>query len=51
MVGVVLIVLAMVVAGPIAVMLGGAVWSALNGQLLADDADERAEAHVEGRAA
>jgi hypothetical protein len=43
MVGVVLIVLALVVVGPIAVMLGGAVWSALLGWLLGDDADTRAE--------
>lgn len=43
MVGVVLIVIVLVLAGPVAVMLGGAAWSALTGQLLADDADERAE--------
>jgi hypothetical protein len=41
--GVVLIVLALVVVGPIAVMLGGAIWSALVGWLLVDDADQRAE--------
>jgi hypothetical protein len=29
---------------PIAVMLGGAIWSALLGWLLVDDADARAEA-------
>jgi hypothetical protein len=29
---------------PIAVMLGGAIWSALMGWLLVDDADTRAEA-------
>jgi hypothetical protein len=40
---VVLIVLALVVVGPIAVMLGGAIWSALVGWLLVDDADQRAE--------
>ena len=33
MVGVVLIVLALVLVGPIAVMLGGAIWSALVGWL------------------
>jgi hypothetical protein len=43
MVGVVLIVLALVIAGPIAVMLGGAIWSGLAGWLLSDDADQRAE--------
>jgi len=43
MAGVVLIVLALVLVGPIAVMLGGAVWSALLGWLLTDDADTRAE--------
>ena len=43
MVGVVLIVLAMVIAIPVGVFLVGAVWSALLGWLLADDADERAE--------
>jgi hypothetical protein len=43
MLGVVLIVLALVIVGPIAVMLGGAVWSALIGWLLTDDADQRAE--------
>jgi hypothetical protein len=41
--GVVLIVLALVVVGPIAIMLGGAIWSALVGWLLTDDADQRAE--------
>jgi hypothetical protein len=43
MLGVVLIVLALVVVGPIAIMLGGAIWSALVGWLLVDDADQRAE--------
>ena len=43
MLGVVLIVLALVIVGPIVVMLGGAIWSALIGWLLLDDADERAE--------
>jgi hypothetical protein len=43
MIGVVLIVLALVLVGPIAVMLAGAVWSALIGWLLSDDADTRAE--------
>lgn len=39
--GPILIVITMVLALPVATMLGGAVWSALMGQLLADDADER----------
>ena len=42
MLGVVLIVLALVLVGPIAVMLGGAVWSALVGWLLGDDAEHAA---------
>ena len=41
--GSLIIILVMVLIGPVAVMLGGAVWSALMGWLLADDADERAE--------
>jgi hypothetical protein len=43
MVGVVLILLALVIVGPIAVMLGGALWSGLAGWLLSDDADQRGE--------
>jgi hypothetical protein len=43
MLGVVLIVLALVVVGPIAVMLGGAVWSALFGWAVGDDVDQQAE--------
>jgi hypothetical protein len=43
MLGVVLIVLALVIVGPIAIMLAGAVWSAGAGWLLTDDADQRAE--------
>ncbi len=43
MLGVVLVVIALVIVGPIAVMLGGAVWSALFGWLVGDDADQRAE--------
>ena len=39
--GPILIVITMVLALPVATMLGGAVWSALVGQVLADDADER----------
>lgn len=44
MLGVVLIVVALVLVGPILVMLGGAVWSALFGWLVIDDtehADDR----------
>jgi FlaG/FlaF family flagellin (archaellin) len=41
--GVVLIVIAMVLVVPVAVMLAGAVWSALVGWVLTDDADQRAE--------
>jgi hypothetical protein len=36
-------VLALVVVGPIAIMLGGAIWSALVGWLLIDDTDAQAE--------
>ncbi len=43
MLGVVLIVLVLVLVGPIAVMLGGAIWSGVVGWLLGDDADTRAE--------
>jgi hypothetical protein len=43
MLGVVLIVLTLVLIGPIAVMLGGAIWSAVVGWLIGDDADTRAE--------
>ena len=41
MIGPVLIVITMVLALPIATTLGGAAWSALMGQVLADDADLR----------
>jgi hypothetical protein len=43
MVGVVLIVAALVLVGPVAIMVAGAVWSALMGWLLTDDADQRNE--------
>lgn len=43
MAGVVLIVGAMVLVLPVGFFLVGALWSALLGWLLADDADERAE--------
>ena len=41
--GVVLLVIGMLIVGPIAIMLGGAIWSALVGWLLIDDTDQRAE--------
>lgn len=41
--GPVLIILALVLIGPIAVMLAGAVWSGIVGWLIGDDADTRAE--------
>ncbi len=41
--GVVIIVLVLVLLGPVAVMMGGAAWSALVGGLVGDDADQRAE--------
>jgi hypothetical protein len=41
--GPVIIAIVMIIVGPIAVMLGGAAWSALVGWLLGDDADQRAE--------
>ena len=43
MVGVVAIVIAMVLVGPVLLFVGGAVWSALLGQLLTTDAERRAE--------
>jgi hypothetical protein len=45
--GAVLMVLLMLIALPVAVMLGGAVWSALMGYVLVDDADQRAQAQPE----
>jgi hypothetical protein len=42
-VGPVLIVLTLVLAVPVAVMVGGMVWSALLSFLIIDDADQRAE--------
>lgn len=43
MVGVVLVLLALFVAGPIALFVAGAIWSAVFGWLASDDADRRAE--------
>ena len=42
MVGVVIIVIVMLVVAPVAIFAGGAIWSALFGQLLVDDAEARA---------
>ena len=42
MVGVVLVLLAIFVVGPIGLFVVGAVWSALNGWLMSADADDRA---------
>jgi hypothetical protein len=42
-IGAVLIIVVLVLAGPVAVMVGGAAWSALVGWLVGDDADQRAE--------
>jgi hypothetical protein len=41
MAGAIVIVVAMLIVLPVAVMLGGAAWSALMGWLLTDDADAR----------
>jgi hypothetical protein len=41
--GVVLVVLTLVLVGPVAVMLGGAVWSGAVGWMVGDDAEARAE--------
>jgi hypothetical protein len=42
--GVVIIVIVMVLAIPVAIMLGGAVWSAIVGWLLVDDTERRDQA-------
>ena len=42
MVGIVLILLAIFVIGPIAVFVGGAIWSLITGWLMSEDADLRA---------
>lgn len=47
MVGVVLVVLTLVLVGPILVMLGGAVWSALVGWLVLDDVEHDHEPELE----
>jgi len=43
MVGVILIVLAIFIVGPIGLFIVGGIWSALSGWLLSEDADQRAE--------
>ena len=42
MLGVVVILVVLFIVGPIALFVAGALWSALNGWLLSDDADKRA---------
>lgn len=42
MIGAVLILIVLFAAGPVAVFMGGAVWSGLFGWLQAEDADQRA---------
>jgi len=42
MVGVVLVLIAIFIAGPIGLFVVGGIWSALNAWLLSDDADTRA---------
>ncbi len=44
MVGVILVVLAIFIVGPIALFVVGAIWAAVSGWLLSDDADARAAA-------
>ena len=44
MIGVVLLIFAMAVVGPVGLFLVGAIWSALTGWMLSDDAERRAEA-------
>jgi multidrug resistance efflux pump len=51
MVGVVLILLTLALVGPVAIMVGGAIWSALMGSLWSDDADLRASAGQESASA
>ena len=43
MIGVVLIILAMAVVGPVGLFLVGAIWSGVTGWFLSDDADRPAE--------
>ena len=43
MIGVVLLLVAMVIVGPVGLFLVGAIWSGLTGWALSDDADSHAE--------
>ncbi len=45
--GAVLIIVAMVLVLPVAIMLGGAIWSAIIGWLATEDAEARAEGKPE----
>ena len=45
--GAVLLVVVMVLVGPVAIMLAAAIWSAVMGCLLSEDADRRAAPHEE----
>jgi hypothetical protein len=42
-IGVVLLIFAMLVVGPVGLFLVGAIWSALTGWMLSDDAEQRSE--------
>jgi hypothetical protein len=44
--GAVLLLIAMFVVGPIALFLGGAIWSGLFGWMLVDDTNEHAESQT-----
>jgi len=46
-IGVILMIAAMVLVVPVAIMFGGAIWSALFGWISSDDADRRASAPEE----
>ncbi|MFM8238383.1 MAG: hypothetical protein ACKOBG_11635 [Actinomycetota bacterium] len=48
MLGAVLILIVFVLIGPVALFMGGAVWSALHGWLQSEDADQRAATPAEG---
>lgn len=48
MLGAVLILLVLFIVGPFAVFVGGAVWSALTGWMVSDDADRRANEDAGG---
>ena len=47
MIGVVLVLLAIFVVGPIGLFIAGGIWAALNGWLQSDDADVRASSELE----